>query len=191
MERYQEYQILQGITLCEATLRNMEFVECTFERCELDSVQFLHCQFTDCVFSQCKVTNPVFENCTMTGGSFEDCRLFGVNWSSLSSGFIAPIERLQGCQLKYNNFIGCDYPKFHFEENAITESLFGDCNLAKSRFCCCHLHKTEFFRCDLTGASFEGAEGYIVDISNCKLKGAVFSFPEVTNLLNGLGIVIK
>lgn len=71
------------------------------------------------------------------------------------------------------------------------ESLFTDCDLSHSQFCGCHLTRTEFFRCDLTEVSFVEAEGYLVDLATCKLKKAVFSFPEVVNLLNGLGIIIQ
>lgn len=119
------------------------------------------------------------------------CRLFSIHWGSLSSGFVSPIEILEDCQIKYNNFVSANYPRFQFSGNDILESLFADCNLTRSCFSGCHLEKTEFFRCDLSGANFENADGYTVDISNCKLKGAVFSFPEVVNLLNGLGITIK
>ena len=83
------------------------------------------------------------------------------------------------------------FRKFAFSGNEILDSLFGDCNLSNSKFSSCHLSGTEFFRCDLTGTDFENADGYTVDLSNCQLKGAVFSYPEVVNLLNGLGIVIK
>lgn len=191
MKTYYEQQVIKDINLNSTTLSHSEFTECSFENCEIENIQVISCKFTDCTFSKCRIINPVFDNCSMTDSSFTDCCLFGINWNELSGGFLSPIEHLQNCQIKYNNFVGGIYPKFIFDDNDILESLFADCNLSHSRFCRCHLNRTEFFRCDLRGASFENAEGYIVDISTCKLKGAVFSFPEVTNLLSGLGIVIK
>ena len=191
MDHYQEHQVLRDFTISNDTLRNTEFTECTFENCEIENTELTDCTFTDCVFSKCRIIHPKFDGCTMISCDFIDCRLFGINWNELTSGFLAPIAHLQGCQLKYNNFVEVDYPRFSFEDNDILESLFADCSLSHSRFCRCHLNQTEFFRCDLTGASFENAQGYTVDIGTCKLKRAVFSFPEVTNLLSGLGIVIK
>lgn len=186
-----EHQIIRDINLNKDRFENTEFVGCRFENCEIENAQIAFCKFTDCTFLKCRIINPTFHHCTMTSCEFIECRLFGLNWKEVDSGFVPPIAQLKKCQIKYNNFVECNYPKFLFEDNDILESLFADCNLMHSCFCRCHLHKTEFFRCDLRGSSFEEADGYIVDISTCKLKGAVFSFPEVTNLLSGLGIVIK
>ncbi len=191
MVTYHEHETINGIKLNNTSFCNQEFVECRFENCEFENLHIKSCKFIDCIFTKCYVTNPVFDYCSMTSNDFIACRLFGVNWSNLSTGFVAPIEHLEECQLKFNNFVSVNFPKFNFSGNDILESLFGDCNLSRSRFSGCHLERTEFFRCDLTGASFEDADGYAVDISNCKLKGAAFSFPEVVNLLNGLGIIIK
>lgn len=191
MEAYREYEVINDLNFSNTAFKNMEFVECKFENCEFENIHLYFCKFIDCIFINCRVINPVFDNCSMTGSDFTECRLFGVNWSGLSYGFVSPIEHMKACKIQYNDFISCNYPKFLFEGNEILESLFSDCNLSRSRFNRCRLNKTEFVRCDLTGASFENAEGYAVDITSCKLKGAVFTFPEVTNLLNGLGIVIK
>ncbi len=191
MITYHEHEVISGIKLSGTSFRWEEFAECRFEHCEFENLHMRNCKFTDCIFSKCCVTNPVFECCAMTGNDFMECRLFGINWSGLFTGFVAPIEHLEGCQLKYNSFVGVNFPKFTFSDNSILESLFADCSLSHSNFSRCHLERTEFFRCDLTGAAFQDADGYTVDISTCKLKGAVFSFPEVVNLLNGLGIIIK
>ena len=191
MENYHEHEVFRGISLRDTTLRHKEFIECQFENCEFENLQAVDCKFADCTFLKCRVTNPVLDCCSMTGGDFTECRLFGVDWRGLSAGFLAPIEHLKGCELKYNHFVGGNYPKFSFSDNTIRDSLFADCNFHHSEFRRCNLTKTEFYRCDLTGASFEDAEGYAVDISTCQMKGAVFSFPEVVNLLSGLEIVIR
>ena len=127
----------------------------------------------------------------MTGSRFTGCRLVSIHWEGVSSGFVSPIDALEDCQMKYNHFVSANYPRFRFSGNEIVDSFFADCNLSRSCFSGCHLERTEFFRCDLSGANFENADGYTVDLSTCPLKGAVFSFPEVVNLLNGFGITIK
>ena len=188
---YHEHEKINDIQISNAAVCDQEFVECKFENCHFETLDIKNCKFIDCSFIKCVITNPTFDYCTMSGNDFLSCRLFGINWDHLSSGFVAPVEHLEDCQLKYNNFVNVHFSRFTFSGNDILDSLFGDCNLSHSKFSSCHLNRTEFFRCDLTGADFENAEGYKVDISNCKLKGAVFSFPEVINLLHDLPIIIK
>lgn len=191
MEQYHERETFTGLKLRDHTLRYEEFTECIFDNCDFDQLRLIGCKLIDCVFSKCSITNPVFDSCTVTSNDFIQCHLLGINWESLSAGFVSPLHRMESCQLKYNNFVGSSYPKFTFSGNDILESLFADCNLSRSQFTGCHLDQTEFFRCDLRGTSFDSADGYVIDLTNCKLKGAVFSFPEVVNLLNGLDIIIQ
>ena len=191
MITYHEYEVFSALKLSSKGIICHEFEECRFENCEFEAMHLNNCKFIDCAFVGCCVINPVFDYCTMTGNDFLSCRLFGINWENLTNGFVGPINHLEKCQLRYNNFVNLSFPKFVFSGNEILDSLFGDCNLSHSKFSSCHLSRTEFFRCDLTGANFENADGYAVDISNCKLKGAIFSYPEVVNLLHNCGIIIK
>lgn len=191
MITYHECEEISDLKLSNTVVCNQEFVDCRFKNCEFETLHVENCKFSDCTFAGCRVTNPVFDYCTMIGNDIISCHLLGINWENLSTGFVAPVDHLEGCKLKYNNFVNVNFQKFTFSGNDILESLFGDCNLSHSNFSSCHLNRTEFFRCDLTGANFENADGYTVDISNCKLKSAIFSFPEVVNLLNSFGIIIK
>lgn len=191
MTMYYEYTTFSNLNKKNCAFEYSEFVECTFANCQLENLNLKNCKFTDCTYLNSIIINPIFSNCTMTGSSFIDCHLLGINWSQLSADFIAPINQLQGCQIKYNHFINNNYPRFQFSDNDIIESIFVDCNLSHSNFYRCQLRNTEFLRCNLHKASFQNAYGYNIDISSCQLKEAIFSFPEVTNLLNGLGIIIK
>ena len=188
---YYEHEDFTDLKMENETISNLELEDCRFLSCELQSVRFHNCRFVDCTFSECLAENPVFDCCSMSGSIFTSCRLLGIDWETLSGGFVGPIERLENCLLKYNNFVNGEFPRFTFSGNEILDSLFGSCNLTRCDFSSCHLNKTEFFQCDLSGTDFTCADGYSVDISNCQLKGAVFSYPDVINLLNGLGIIIK
>lgn len=191
MEEYYEGERITDLKLRSNTLCNTQFIDCHFENCEFENLRLVGCKFVDCVFSDCAVINPVLDICTMSGNDFISCRLMGIHWDGASSGLIAPIDHLEDCELKYNHFVGSRYQRFNFSGNRILESFFANCTLSHSNFRGCALNQTEFYSCDLTGANFENAEGYQIDISNCKLKSAVFSYPEVVNLLNGLKIIIK
>lgn len=191
METYQEYVTIQQKNITGEVLSGTEYMGCRFEHCVFENSKVSKCRFTDCVFSNCRITTPTIEYTVMTGSRFEQCRLFGINWSQLSGGYIRPIDCFDRCQLKYNHFLGMEFSRFEFSDSDILASMFADCNLSDSHFRHCKLDETEFFRCDLTNADFREASGYRVDLSNCKLQGAAFSFPEVVNLLGGLGIVIE
>lgn len=191
METYREYETFEQITMIGELLSGTEYLACRFEHCVFENCQINRCKFTDCVFTNCRISNPTIEHTAMTSSRFEQCRLFGINWTHLSSGYIRPIDCFDRCQLKYNHFLNMEFPRFEFSDSDILASMFADCDLSDSMFRHCHLDDTEFFRCDLSNADFRDAVGYRVDLSNCKLRGAAFSFPEVVNLLGGLGIVIE
>ena len=80
---------------------------------------------------------------------------------------------------------------FDFSNGIIIESTFSQCSLKKSNFSHCKLDNTEFFSCDISEGDFREASGYKIDVSGNKMKGAKFTFPEVCNLLTGLGIKIE
>ena len=188
----QEKRTFEGLDLSCEEIKDIDFTECLFKNCIFENCELERCRFTDCSFSGCRVINLRAERTTMLDSTFRQCYLTGINWSQLqfSAGYISPIEYMDDCQLKYNNFVEANFSKFNFSNNSITASLFADCKLIESKFINCNLDGTEFFRCDLTKADFRNSTDYVIDLETNKLKGARFSFPEVINLLNGLGIVI-
>ena len=102
--------------------------------------------------------------------------------------FADPIEKLQGCRLKYNTFTEMNFTKFNFAGNEIQRSMFAKCNLVSADFEKCDLLDTEFYQCDMRKANFKEASGYKVDIFGCKLQDAKFSLPEAVSLLGDLRI---
>ncbi len=192
-EPYQESLCFQDMELSNEELTDLEFVDCLFENCTLENCRIDRCHFADCTFIGCSILNLKSDRSSMTGSKFAHCDLTGINWGDLMSGggFLIPIDQLEHCRLKYNQFVEMNFVKFDFSTNSITGSMFADCNLTSGNFSKCELDRTEFFRCNLSGADFRLAAGYQIDISANQLKGAKFSFPEVVNLLNNLGIVIE
>ncbi|WP_304341660.1 pentapeptide repeat-containing protein [Metaclostridioides mangenotii] len=61
-------------------------------------------------------------------------------------------------------------------------------NLIESCFNKCKLEDTEFSKCDMQRTDFRESRGYQIEIISNKMKNAKFSFPEVVNLLGGLGM---
>lgn len=191
MEKYWEEKTFSNQVLVGERLSDFEFVECQFENCELENCVIEYCKFTDCSFKECRIVEPKTDHTVMMDSHFYQCQLVGINWGTLvGGGYMMPLEEIQDSQMKYNNFVELNLVKFDFSGNTIVSSLFGECNLRGSRFGDCVLDQTEFFKCDLSSADFRKATGYNIDLETNKLKKARFSFPEVTRLLDGLGILI-
>lgn len=191
MER--ENEAFEDKDLVEDSLTGAEFVDCVFKNCTAENSILRGCSFTDCTFIGCTFVNLTPEHCNMSDSLFTDCRITGVSWGDYQFGgsYLLPIRRLEGCTLKYNNFVEMNLARCDFSGNTILFSMFADCNLTAAKFLKCNLDSTEFFRCNLTKADFRNASGYAVDLAESKLKGARFSYPDVVGLLNGLGIIIE
>lgn len=189
-ERYFENQKFENLKLSGETFRDFRFLECEFNGCTFENCKLAWTRFTDCKFNRCAVISPEPEESCIQLAEFKDCSLIGVNWNSLipKSRFSDPIASLKNCRMKYNTFSGNGFRKFDFSGNEIVDSMFNECELMESSFRSCKLEGTEFFRCDARKADFRDASGYQIDVMTNKLKGARFSFPEVINLLGGLGI---
>lgn len=189
---YDEGTVFDNVILEDDVLTDLEFSGCRFDSCALERVRLVRCRFTDCIFTGCRAAELECKDTILLDCTFESCHLTGINWSTLfGGGFMAPIEAMRHCHLKYNYFTEMNFAGFDFSQNEILSSMFADCKLAKSNFSDCALEQTEFFRCDLTEADFRKASGYQIDLETNKLKKARFSYPEVVNLLNGLGLRIE
>lgn len=193
MANYFEGEVFENLTAAEKRWEGVRFVDCRFVNCTFERCRVSHCSFSECRFTGCKIVEPACEQSEVRFAELEDCELTGVNWGLLlpMNGFGDPIDKIVNCTLKYNFFTEIPLRKFSFAGSAVTGSMFAGCNLAESNFHGCALNDTEFFQCDLSKADFRGAVGYKIDAVTNKLKDAIFSYPEVTSLLNSLGIKIE
>ncbi len=118
--------------------------------------------------------------------------MIGINWKDITveRGYSNPFSKLKECYLKYSSFLKMDIKKFDFGGNIIHDSMFDESCLKECKFKGCDLTQTRFNICDIRNADFREAKGYLVDITNCKIKGAKFSFPEAMSLLDSLDIKI-
>lgn len=78
-----------------------------------------------------------------------------------------------------------------FTNNTLSESYFDNCSLVESSFNQTKFDNTQIMNCDLRKADFRNASGYYIDLEFNKIKGAKFTYPEVSNLLNSLDIIIE
>lgn len=191
-KRY-EGKAFKDVAIENKTLMSHEFYDCTFEGCSFISTTLKACVFSSCRFVRCRLADLKNEGTTFRDCSFENSNLLSIDWAKVfpKSGIMPSVSRLDRCCIKYGVFSKINFGKFSFSGSDVVDSLFSDCRLSGGSFKGCNLKYTEFLRCDITGTDFTDASGYKVEITTCRMKGAKFSFPEVVNLLNGLGIEIE
>ena len=79
----------------------------------------------------------------------------------------------------------------NFEDNKIYECSFENCDLKDCKFRKLDLQNTKFKHCNLTKTDFRKAKNFKIYITDCNLKNAKFSYPDVIDLLDCLEIVIE
>lgn len=189
---FYENKLIENVKMEKETLEDMVFVECEFRKCTFENGRIIRCEFIDCQFVDCNIISLRSSYSQIKGIECSHCNLIGVHWSELMpvKRIFDPIRKMSECYLKYNTFMKMNFMKFDFSGNIIQESTFDECNLREINFKGCRLEGTQYVKCDIRKADFRESNGYQIDIAANKLADAKFSFPEVINLLSGLGIKI-
>ncbi len=160
------------------------FKRCTFSGVNLSGFTFIETEFIDCDLSNVQISQAsfqdvIFKNCKMLGLQFDQCNHFGfaVNFHQ--------------CLLNHSSFY----------EVKLNKSMFAGCQLLEVDFASADLGKIVIKDCDLSGAVFEfsnmekadfrGSLHYSIDPERNKIKGGIFSMPEVLGLLDKYGIKIE
>ena len=190
---YYEGEVYEALTLSDDTLSGGNFVDCLFRACTFENLMLLRCSFRECRFEGCTISQVRTRGSELKFCEFEDCTVLGLNWGLLKPDgpFGEPIEKMKSCRIRYGSFQDMNLKKFNFAGSALTHCTFADCDLSESDLRSCDLSDTEFFRCDLRKADLRHAGGFIIDVNNNQLRGARFTYPEVLDLLDGLGIKIE
>lgn len=173
-----------GVVKEGVRLEDLRFENCTFDGCKFIDCTFINCEFTECTFTGGAFVRPETKGTSMSFVSFLSCSVVGVRWADFCGGGVSfPLQKVENCCLKYNDFDRMNFRKFDFSNNEIPDSAFRMCNLTEARFSGSRLSKTEFSGCDLRKCDFRGATGYLVPVTENRVKGAKFSYPEALRLL--------
>jgi fluoroquinolone resistance protein len=130
------------------------------------------------------VSNSGFSNCEFNG-----CRLQGVNFSECNGyQFYSDFKEsiIGHCFFGETDLKGKSFSKCRFKNSEFTRT-----NLQKANFREAEFSDTMFSSCNLEKADFSQARGYTIHPGENRIKGAIFTYPDVVNLLSPLGIVIK
>ena len=173
-------------------ISDCDFVDCVFEDCKFVDCSLENCSFSECVFRSCLIANVKVQEVGMLLAMFKDSALVGVQWRDFQSGIVSfPLQKLENCRLKYNDFEKMSFKKFDFSRSSIIDSAFVDCNLSESDFKDCDLKNTEFVGCDLKKSDSRRAKGYNIAPMSNRIKGAKFSYPDVLGLMKDFEIEIE
>jgi len=165
-----------------------EFISCQFIGLNLAELSLKGARFIECSFKRCNLSNASVTGASFRDVQFDHCKIIGVNWSSVSSFFELQFRE---CQLNYCVFQSLKMGSTVFKKCSLREVDFSESDLKNSNFSFSDLSASSFSGCNLEKADFRGAVGYVIDLSNVKIRKAVFSLPEVIGLLHQFEIEIE
>jgi len=122
--------------------------------------------------------------------SFTSCTLVGVDFTKTHPPLVFE-PKFTDCNLGFSVFSGLKLMKSSFVSCNLEEVDFAEAKMDETNFRNSELTRTIFNHSDLRGCDFRGAHNYTIDPRNNYLKGALFSEPDVLNLLKTLEIRIE
>jgi|VirMetMinimDraft_7_1064189.scaffolds.fasta_scaffold41608_3 uncharacterized protein YjbI with pentapeptide repeats len=178
----------KNITYTDNVISEREFVNCVFQNCTLAKLTFEDCYFENCRFEDSDLTMVNVKGSSFRDVTFEGCKMLGILWDEAATPVMVNFEE---CVLSFSNFWGLSLKKIKIEKCIVKEVNFSETNLSEASFKNSDLESSIFVNTNLSKANFEGAFNYFFNVNTNKVKGALFSMPEVVSLLTGLGIKIK
>lgn len=190
--RYFTGETFRNLTKNGEKIENTEFSDCVFENCRISECTFENCAFSECTFIGCTVISPhIGADVSVSLAYLKDCSIVGGKWSESLSSVFSPIDKAENCQFKYNEFLKLNFKKLDFRSSAFSGCSFNECTLAEANFALCELTETEFIGCDLRKTDFRGAYGYLINLTENRVRGAIFSAGEAARLLTAFGVKIE
>lgn len=148
---------LYGLGIENCVFSGCRFTDCTFDHATLADTNFTGCDLSSVTFRDAGLKNVTFTNCKLAGTMFVDASLQNCTFF--------------GCNAPYSNFARALLRGCQLVENVLKESVF-----SAVRFQKCLLQS------DFTGADFMHAALQDVDLSACRIDGALFAPMELRGL---------
>lgn len=172
----------------DEVLEGVDFSRCKFSNCTFERTTFNRCTFQSCEFESSDLSLANVTGSSYSSVIFRNCKLRGINWYQTGFAFNATfLDSL----LDYSSFFGMKLNKTRFSGTRMREVVFTDASVREAKFDGCNLAGAVFNHTDLERAIFTGAQNYVIDVTQNKVKGAVFELPEAMSLLSCLGIEIR
>lgn len=173
----------------ENICKDKEFSECKFLSIDFSNFDLSGSTFLNCKFDDCNFSNTVVNNCSFKGIVLNKCKFVGILFSRINT-FLHSWE-FNKCKLELCMFESIDIKNSKFLDCKIFDCNFIEVVLKDSIFSGSDLKDTSFERCDLRNNDFRGSKNYYFDISDNRVKGSIFSQPEVLTLLKKFEVEIE
>lgn len=186
-------QLFEKLDLVSTTIKRKEFENCRFTQCNFDNATLCDCRFIDCEFVNCTLNTTILTNTVFLGVSFDSSKLMGINWTTnywpnivLSS----PIN-FYACDISHSSFMGLNLSEINIQNCKAHDVDFREADLSRGNLTNSDFYQSWFIHTKLMGADFTDAANYNIDVRLNDIKGAVFTLPDVINLLENLEIKIN
>lgn len=190
MERpYIEDKAFERMNFSETALVKGDYECCTFSSCDLSNADLSDFRFIDCSFTACNLSNAVLTKASFQEADFKECKMLGLPFDTCNP--LGLTLSFENCQLNHASFFRVKLGRIRFINCALQEVDFTEANLNGAHFDQCDLLNSIFENTLLEKADFTTAFNYTFDPENNYLRGAKFSMPSVTGLLNKYDIDIQ
>lgn len=186
-------QLFENLDCSLKTIQNKLFEKCKFTKCKFDEVNFIGCSFVDCEFIECSMNTIVPTNTTFLGVVFDNSKMMGIQWPKAKwprIKLVSPIN-FYACDISYSNFFGLSLSEINIQGCKVHDADFREADLSHGNLTNSDFFQSLFIHTKLFDTDFSEALNYSIDLKLNDVKRAIFSFPEVINLLVHFDIKIK
>jgi len=184
-----EDRTFTGASQPDANLTDRNFSGCVFRACDFSNGRLVRTTFADCTFDGCNLSNIEIDGSRWQNVIFQNCKIMGLAWAKISPLLL--YWEFRQCRIQLCNFSGLRMNRCRFAGSTVRESDFINVELRKASFVESDLQGSKFHHADLTEADFTNARNYFIDLNSNQVKNAVFTLPEVLNLLAPFGLKIE
>lgn len=168
------------------------FTGCTFEDAHLREMRFQDCRFLACTFVDCDLSLARVARCVFRDVSFDASNLTGVNFALARATLHDPLEvDFRDCVLDFAIFRGCRLDRRRLDHCRCHEVDLRDATLRDGVCRGSDFAGADFTGADLSRADFRKARNYAIDVRNATVKGARFTLPDASALLQGLEVEVE
>lgn len=186
-------QVFEKHDLATQIIEHKHFESCQFKQCIFDEATLLNCKFTDCEFMHCSLNTVTIKGSMWNNVTFDNSKVMGVNWTQARWPQIHLASPLQffSCNISHSSFFGLALAAINIQDCKAHNCDFREADLSSSNLTNNDFYQSLFNKTNLAHADFSDALNYHFDITQNNAKKAIFSFPEVINLLHAFDITIK
>jgi len=180
-----------NLNLAAQTFNKVSFEKCVFDHCVFSEMALTDSNIVNCQFKNSDLSNMDLTNSQFSEVSFEDCKLIGIKWKDLQKGFLSTSFVFKDSILDFSSFNFLEIENLKMINCSAQEVDFANATLQEADFSKTDLKGAVFHRTNLEKSNFIGAENYLIDFNNNKLKDSSHSINGALSLLRSLKIKIE